>query len=139
MSLRNVIGADAITAATKADDPFAWAPALRERRRQMGAPTITGIVHTLNEEHNLPDALRSLGWVDEVLVIDMHSDDGTQAIAERMGARVLLHDRVGYVEPARNFAIDAAEGDWTLILDADERIVPALAEIEERLPPETAP
>jgi hypothetical protein len=52
----------------------------------------------------------------------MHSDDRTVEIAKRFGANVFTHDRVGYVEPARNYAISKALGDWILILDADERL-----------------
>jgi glycosyltransferase involved in cell wall biosynthesis len=58
------------------------------------------------------------------VVVDMHSDDATRDIAARFGARVFLHDRVGYADPARAFAMDQAVGDWILLLDADE-LVPA--------------
>lgn len=85
---------------------------------------ITAIIHTLNEEANLANALRSVAsWVDEVLVVDMHSDDLTVEIALSLGARVLLHERTGMVESARAFADAAAQGDWIFVLDADE-IVP---------------
>jgi hypothetical protein len=108
---------------------FDWAIALREQRRAMGAPTVAGVINTLNEEVNLPDALRSLGWVDELIVVDMHSDDATRDIAESFGARVELFDRCGFVEPARNFALAQAAGhDWIMLLDADERVPRELAE-----------
>ncbi|MFN8109610.1 MAG: glycosyltransferase [Thermoleophilia bacterium] len=107
---------------------FAWAPALRARRRAEGAPTVSAVVNTLNEAANLDDALRSVAWVDEIVVCDMHSDDGTRAIATRHGARILDHERTSVVEPARQFAIEQATGDWILVLDADERVPEPLAE-----------
>ena len=65
---------------------------------------------------------------DEIVVVDMNSDDKTSEIAERLGAKVYTHKRTGYVEPARNFAISKASNEWVLILDADEEITPALAD-----------
>jgi hypothetical protein len=106
---------------------WSWAPRLRAERQAAGSPAITAIVHTLNEERNLPDCLRSLAWTDELLVVDMHSDDATREIAEQHGARVLLHERTGYVEPARNAAHDAAAGEWLAVVDADERVPEQLA------------
>ncbi len=85
-------------------------------------------MNTLNEERRLSYALRSVqDWVDEIIVVDMHSDDRTVEIAKAFGARVFTHERVGYVEPARAYALGRATGDWTLILDADELVPPSLA------------
>jgi (heptosyl)LPS beta-1,4-glucosyltransferase len=91
--------------------------------------SISVVINTLNEESNIAYALRSVRtWVDEIVVVDMHSDDRTREIAEEYGARVYLHDRVGYADPAREFALAKATGDWILILDADELIPRRLAE-----------
>jgi (heptosyl)LPS beta-1,4-glucosyltransferase len=91
-------------------------------------PKISVVINTLNEEQNLPRALDSVkDFADEVVVVDMRSDDRTVEIATRFGAKVHGHERMGYVEPARNFAISKAQGDWILILDADEKIPVSLA------------
>ncbi len=88
---------------------------------------ISVVINTLNEEKNLPRALTSVKKIaDEVIVVDMRSDDRTVEIATRFGAKVFGHDRTGYVEPARNFAISKATGDWILILDADEELTLSL-------------
>ena len=88
---------------------------------------VSVVINTLNEAENLPCALKSIhGWADEIVVVDMHSDDDTVQIAKKHGARVFTHPRTDYVEPARNFAISKATGDWILILDADEELPPAL-------------
>lgn len=84
---------------------------------------ISVVINTLNEAANLGYALRSVeGWVDEIVVCDMHSDDRTREIAREHGARVILHERMGFADPARAFAIGAARNDWVLVLDADELI-----------------
>ena len=81
------------------------------------------VINTLNEEKNLPRALGSVkSLVDEIIVVDMSSDDRTREIAKKFSAKVFGYPRTNYVEPARNFAISKASGDWVLILDADEEI-----------------
>jgi (heptosyl)LPS beta-1,4-glucosyltransferase len=81
------------------------------------------VINTLNEEKNLARAVSSVkGLAEEVVVVDMKSDDKTQEVAKKLGAQVFEHPRMDYVEPARNFAIAKATGDWILILDADEEV-----------------
>lgn len=90
---------------------------------------ISVVINTLNEERNLPFALRSvLPWAGEVVVVDMHSEDRTRPIAEEMGARVFLFDRHPFVEPAREFAVSRATHDWVFVLDADEVVPRSLAD-----------
>jgi (heptosyl)LPS beta-1,4-glucosyltransferase len=84
---------------------------------------ISVVINTLNEEKNLPRALASVKqFADEIVVVDMKSDDKTVAIAKKAGAKVFEYKRAGYVEPARNFAIGKTTGKWILILDADEQL-----------------
>jgi glycosyltransferase involved in cell wall biosynthesis len=86
-------------------------------------PRISAVINTLNEEKSLPFALRSVQpWVDEIVVVDMYSDDRTVDIAREFGAKVFFHERMGFVEPARPFAVAKATGDWILLLDADELV-----------------
>lgn len=90
-------------------------------------PRITGLVNTLNASATLAQCLESMQpHVDELLIVDMESSDETVAIAQSFGARVLSHEPVGYVEPARAFGIQAATHEWILLLDADEVITPSL-------------
>jgi len=89
---------------------------------------ISVVINTLNEETNLPRLLASVkDWVYEIVVVDMHSKDGTVDIAKKAGARVFSHRKTGYVEPARNYAISKVKGDWVLLLDADEEVPVSLA------------
>lgn len=88
---------------------------------------ISVIINTLNEGKNIATALDSVkDFADEIIVVDMHSDDNTREIAKKYGAKVYKHERTGYVEPARNYAISKAKEDWILILDADEEIPKSL-------------
>lgn len=98
---------------------------------------ISAVVHTLNEENNIEACLKCLCWVDEIIVVDMRSDDGTVEICKKYTDKIYSFERTGgFVEPARAFAIEKAGGDWILIIDADERVPSALAtrlrEISER-------
>ncbi len=88
---------------------------------------ISAVINTINEEENLPRAIASIrGLVDEIVVVDMHSDDKTAEVAKKLGARVYKHKRTGYVEPARNFAISKTTGSWVFVIDADEEIPASL-------------
>ena len=82
------------------------------------------VINTKNEEGKLAGALESCPGVDDIVVADMASTDDTVAIARAAGARILELDDVGYCEPGRQAAIDAAQADWVLLLDADERLSP---------------
>jgi glycosyltransferase involved in cell wall biosynthesis len=94
----------------------------------MSRPKITGIIHTKNESMYIAQAINSLlGFVDEVVVADMASSDGTVQIAEHLGARVITVPDFGFVEPARQLAVDTATFDWIFVLDADEIVPPTLA------------
>lgn len=88
---------------------------------------ISAVVHTYNEEKNIARCLSSLKWVDEIVVIDMGSNDTTCDIAEEFHARIYNHPHTGFVEPARNFGLEKAKGDWLVIVDADEEIPVKLA------------
>lgn len=94
---------------------------------------ITALVHTYNAERCLDEVLSALEGFDELLVCDMHSTDRTLEICAQHNARVIFHDLVGFVEPARNFAIQSAANRWVLIVDADEVVSPELAQYVREL------
>jgi glycosyltransferase involved in cell wall biosynthesis len=80
-----------------------------------------------NEADRLPECLESARWADEVIVMDLSSDDGSPDVAARHGARVVTHAPVPIVELVRNKVAAEASGDWIVPLDPDERITPGLA------------
>lgn len=86
-------------------------------------PLLTVIIHTKNEESNIVACIKSCQTIaDEILVVDMKSTDATVALAKKLGAKILSVPDVGYVEPARKLALQKAQSEWILILDADERL-----------------
>lgn len=76
---------------------------------------------TLNAASQLAACLDSVAFADEIVVVDSGSTDGTQALAEAKGARVLQQAWLGF-GPQKQYAVDAARHDWVLCLDADERV-----------------
>jgi len=88
---------------------------------------LTVTVITRNEAANIEGALQSVTWADEIVVVDSHSADDTVAIARRYGARVDVHEWVGY-SAQRNYAAEIASNDWVFAIDADERVSSALAQ-----------
>lgn len=90
---------------------------------------VSVVINTLNEEKNIEGAIISVAdFADEIVIVDMKSDDATRTIARKLGAKVYEYKRMGYVEPARNFAIDKATGEWIFVLDSDERLTQKLIE-----------
>jgi glycosyltransferase involved in cell wall biosynthesis len=82
---------------------------------------ISGIIIARNEEKMIGEALDSLFFCDEILVVDNGSTDNTKVISEKKGAKV-YEIKTNDLSEIRNFALNKAEGDWVLYLDADERI-----------------
>ncbi len=84
---------------------------------------ISATVNTYNEERNLDRCLSSItSWVDEIVIIDMGSTDDTIKKAKQYTDKIFHHPYTGFVEPARNFAIEKTKGEWILLIDADEEI-----------------
>jgi tetratricopeptide (TPR) repeat protein len=76
-----------------------------------------------NEANHLDACLTSLrGLVDEIVVVDTGSTDGTLGIAERHGAAIGYEPWQGDFAAPRNRSLDLATGDWILYVDADERV-----------------
>ena len=94
---------------------------------------VTVVLPVKDEEENLPDALASVAWADEVIVVDSHSTDRTAELARATGADVVQFDYVSGGPKKKAWALTALapRNDWLLLLDADERVPDGLrAEIE---------
>lgn len=93
-------------------------------------PKVSAVLIAQNEADRIENALRSVAFCDDVVVVDGGSRDDTAARALALGARVIERTFDGFVAQ-KNVAIDAARHDIVLSLDADEEVMPALrAEIQ---------
>ncbi len=96
-------------------------------------PTISAVLITKNEQSNLPACLAMLRWADEIVVLDSGSTDATREVAARLGARVVTRPFDDFASQ-KNAAIALATMEWVFVVDADERVPPALAdEIRRRI------
>ena len=89
---------------------------------------LSAVLIAQDEEKTIGDALASVGFCDEVVVVDSGSRDRTRAIAEAAGARVVVNAPWPGFVAQRDFATRAARYAWVLPLDADERVGVALRE-----------
>ena len=79
-----------------------------------------------NEANQLPRCLESVrSLIDEAIVLDTGSTDATVAIAQSLGAQVQHFRWNNDFATARNECLKYAQGDWVLVLDADEVLIPA--------------
>ena len=90
--------------------------------------TLSLVVIAKDEERDLPACLASArGLVQEIVVVDSGSADRTAEVARAAGAKVLRREFTTYAEQ-KQFAVEAAAGEWILNLDADERLTSELAD-----------
>ena len=75
---------------------------------------------TYNEARHLRRCLESVRWCDEILVVDLGSEDECVEIAREYGATIYHHERVEIVEDVVPFAFERAKHDWILRIDPDE-------------------
>ncbi len=77
-----------------------------------------------NEKALLERCLNSVkGLVDEVIIVDTGSSDGTQEIGKKLGAKIVSFPWDQNFSRARNRSLEEAKGRWILVLDADEQLL----------------
>jgi hypothetical protein len=99
-------------------------------------PKIVAAILTKDEVRHIGDCIKSLQWVDRVILEDSFSSDSTVEIAEKLGAKIYQSSFVNFAV-ARNRALENARtlnAEWLLFVDADERVTPELAaEIQQAI------
>ncbi len=89
---------------------------------------ISGVVITYNEEANIERCIKSIiNICDEVVIVDSYSTDNTKVICAQYNVRFVEHPFEGHIEQ-KNYAIDLAQHEIVLSLDADEELSQELSE-----------
>lgn len=87
---------------------------------------ITAIIPTFNEEVHIKEALESVLWCDEIIVVDSFSTDRTLEIVKSFPQVTLLQHEYEHSAAQKNWTIPQANHPWIFLLDADERPTPEL-------------
>jgi glycosyltransferase involved in cell wall biosynthesis len=88
---------------------------------------LSAFIITKNEKPDIEGCLAGLkGLVDEIVVVDNESTDGTPEICLAAGAKVYSREFSGF-GPQKQYALEQTTGEWVLSVDADERVTPDLA------------
>tara|TARA_B110000285_G_scaffold172140_1_gene192773 strand:+ start:2016 stop:2762 length:747 start_codon:yes stop_codon:yes gene_type:complete len=88
-------------------------------------PILTVIIPTYNEEGYIEDALKSVAFADEIILIDSFSEDATVLLATPLVSKVISREFDNFSNQ-KNEALKQAKGQWVLFLDADERVSKSL-------------
>lgn len=98
------------------------------------APLVEVMIPTLNESANIVEAVKNAQQLGPVYVVDAGSTDSTAQLARDAGATVMQFDGNGYARQ-KNWGLENLpfRGQWVFILDADERITPALCDEIRRI------
>lgn len=86
---------------------------------------ISAVIITNNEANNIERCLKSLSWVDEIVVVDSYSKDNTVEICNRYNCKVIQTEWNGFGN-TKKFAVDNASNDWIFSIDADEEVTDEL-------------
>lgn len=99
-----------------------------------GGPLVDIMIPTLNESMHISECINNALEIGPVYVLDSFSKDGTQQMARDAGATVIEHPFENYSRQ-KNWGLDNLPftAPWTFILDADERITPALRDEIHRI------
>jgi hypothetical protein len=93
----------------------------------MGGAKISAFVICYDRASILGTCLRALSFVDELIVVDKSSTDGSRAVAEAYADRVVTVPWTPTVEETRTFALSLCRHEWILFMDDDECLSPEAA------------
>lgn len=83
------------------------------------------IIIVKNAETQIADALESVFFANETIVVDNNSHDKTREIAKKIGAKVFSYSAKDFAD-ARNYGLQKAKGEWVFYIDSDERVTKEL-------------
>jgi glycosyltransferase involved in cell wall biosynthesis len=85
------------------------------------------VIITQNEERNIERCLKSVSWVDEIVIVDSNSNDKTLEICKKHKCIIYVSEWLGFGK-TKKLAVSYAKNDWILSIDADEEVTPKLRE-----------
>ena len=96
-----------------------------------GTPTLLSVCTIMkNEERLLPEFLDSvLPFAGDLVLVDTGSTDRSVDLARERGVECHHFEWCDHFSKARNFSLERARGDWILVLDVDDRVLPATFEL----------
>lgn len=86
---------------------------------------ISATIITFNEQANIERCLKSILWVDEIVIVDSYSTDNTIEICKKYNCKIIQTEWQGFGK-TKKFAVDSASHDWILSIDADEEVTEQL-------------
>jgi glycosyltransferase involved in cell wall biosynthesis len=90
---------------------------------------LSAVITAFNEEKNLERCLKSLSFVDEIVVVDHSSLDKTSEIAQKYTNKVFFQKNdPKQIDLQKNFGFEKVSNEWILSIDADEEVTKELAE-----------
>lgn len=87
---------------------------------------LSAVIIVFNEEANIEECLQNLSFVDEIVIVDSFSTDRTLEIARKYTDKIVQREFKGFSDQ-RNAALELAQHEWVLIIDADEKVTDSLA------------
>ena len=113
---------------TSVGETAAHSRATQPGRSVAGKAALSVLIPVKNEAANLRACMESVQFADEIVVVDSGSTDGTREIASERGASIVDFEWNGAFPRKKNWALENVpwRHEWVLIIDADERITPAL-------------
>lgn len=96
---------------------------------------ISVVISAFNEEENIKDCLESVGWADEIILVDNSSIDKTVEIGRQYTQKIFTRPNLPMLNLNKNYGFDQTTGDWILNLDADERVTSELRKEIQELDP----
>jgi glycosyltransferase involved in cell wall biosynthesis len=103
----------------------------------LGQIPVAIAIITKNEEENIRPCLQSVAFAGQIVIVDSGSRDETLKIAREFGCEVYSEAWLGF-GPQKQSAIDKCRMPWILVLDADERIPQATADVIRKIVKDSA-